>query len=160
GAAARLNVAGAYSQGSSASLGIQIAGRPQTGQFGQFSSTGAAALAGTFNPTLAAGFGLTSSDSYTVMSFTSHTGSFSTITGSNLGLHADLNPTTLTLTALGTQSDLSTTAVTTVTPTARPGQPVSVNFTVKNLGGVSATGSWDDSVYLSPNAFLGPNSVL
>src|ERR1051326_2758607 len=101
GASARINVAGAFSQTNSASLGVQIAGRPQSGQFGQFFSTGAAALAGSFNPTLAAGFGLTSGDTYTVMSFPSHTGSFSTITGSELGLHGDLSSTSLTLTAQG-----------------------------------------------------------
>jgi RHS repeat-associated protein len=160
GASTQLNVAGTYSQGSSASLTIQIAGRPQTGQFGHFSSTGAASLGGTFNGTLATGFGLTSGDSYTVMTFPSHTGSFSTIGGSNLGLHADLSSTALTLTAMGSQSDLSTTSVAIVTPTAKPGQPVTVNFTVKNLGGVAATGNWDDSVYLSPSSFIEPSSVF
>ena len=160
GASARINVAGAFSQTNSASLGVQIAGRPQSGQFGQFFSTGAAALAGSFNPTLAAGFGLTSGDTYTVMSFPSHTGSFSTITGSELGLRGDLSSTSLTLTAQGTQSDLSPTTVTIATPTAKPGDPVTANFTVKNLGGVPANGSWDDAVYLSPSPFIEPNSVL
>src|SRR5262249_768908 len=47
GSSARLTVAGNYSQASAGSLAVQLAGRPPTGQFGPFSSTGAATLGGT-----------------------------------------------------------------------------------------------------------------
>src|SRR5262249_25260993 len=121
---------------------------------------GAATLGGTFAATLAQGFGLTSGDVYTVMSFPSHMGSFASVMGTNLGLSPSLTNTMFTLTALGTQPDLSPTAVNIVTPSAQPGDQVTITYAVKNGGGIPATGSWDDSVYLSTSPFVAPNSVL
>ena len=72
GAGSKLNVSGTYSQTAAGSLMTQISGRPQTNEFGQLSSTGPATLGGALNVQLASGFGPTSGDRYTVMSFPSH----------------------------------------------------------------------------------------
>jgi RHS repeat-associated protein len=158
GAGSKLNVTGSYSQTAAGSLRIQIGGRPSTSQFGQLNSAGNTALAGTFSAALINGFGLTSGDTYTVMRFPSHAGSFATT--ATPGFHADLTNVALTVTAIGGQTDLSTTMVSIPTPTATPGQQVSIAYTVKNLGTAPATGDWYDAVYLSTSPFLGPNAVL
>jgi RHS repeat-associated protein len=159
GAGTKLNVTGTYTNTAAASLTTQIAGRPSTGQFGQLSSSGTATLGGSLNATFGAGFGVTAGDVYTVMTFPSRTGSFGTV-AVGASLRADLNATALILTAQATQSDLSTSTVTIVSPTAQPGQQVTVTFSVQNLGGPTTIGGWDDSVYISPSPFVEPNSVL
>jgi RHS repeat-associated protein len=163
GTASKLNVTGNYSQTSAASLSTQIGGRPITGQFGQFSSTGSVTLNGTFDATLVNGFGVTSGDSYTVMNFASHAGTFSTIAGLTSGrfslLSANLTSTTLTLSTTQTESDLAMGAISIVTPSAKPGQNVSISYTVNNLGSVPATGDWFDSVFLSTSQFIDSTAV-
>jgi RHS repeat-associated protein len=159
GAGSKLTTAG-FSQVAAGSLGIQIGGRPSTGQFGQFASSLNAALGGSLNVALVNGFGLTSGDKYTSMTFPSHSGSFARITGTSAGLRADLTATALTLTAQGSESDLAPTSITIVTPTVKPGQPSTVNYAVKNMGGTTAKGDWYDAVYLSSSPFVTPDAVL
>jgi len=141
-----------------------VGSRPEVGKFGQLTSTGSAALDGTFSVVLANGFGVTTGDRYPVMSFISHTGGFSTINGLNSGrfalFRADLLPTTFTLTSATTEADLAVASIAIPAQGVTPGQSVSVSYTVKNAGSVPATGDWDDSVFLSTSPFLDPRAVL
>ena len=164
GPASAINVTGSYSQTSSGSLSVQIDGRAANGRFGRLASTGNAALGGTLNVALVNGFGPTAGDVYPVLSFASHSGAFATINGLNAGsvplFRADLLATSLTLTTLAGESDLAMNAVNIVTATAKPGQNVTIGYTVKNLGGIAASGDWDDAVYLSATPFIDASAVL
>jgi hypothetical protein len=100
-----LTVSGAYSQTSTASLTEQIGGPPTSGQFGQLAVTGAATLDGTLALSLANGFEPDLGASYLVLDYGSHTGTFATITGLNIGNGKVFTPSynamnlTLTVTA-------------------------------------------------------------
>ncbi len=56
--------------------------------------------------------------------------------------------------------DLAVTAVTSSLTAAQPGQSETVTWTVKNVGGSPATGSWADDVYLSPDGKLSDATLL
>ena len=56
--------------------------------------------------------------------------------------------------------DLSTSSVTTSLTTGQPGQSETVNWTVTNIGGSPAPGSWTDDVYLSPDGKLSDATLL
>jgi len=89
-----LTVGTTYTQGSGATLAIEI---DSSTSFSQLAVSGSATLAGTLDltgtPTLA------SSDSFEVLTYASHTGTFTTVTGSNSGSYlADYGATNLTLT--------------------------------------------------------------
>ena len=56
--------------------------------------------------------------------------------------------------------DLAASAVTSSLTTGQPGQSESVTWTVTNVGGSPATGSWTDSVYLSPDGKLNDATLL
>ncbi len=154
-----LNVTGNYSQTAPGTLTVQIDGRPANGRFGRLASTGNAVLAGTLNIVLQNGFGPTAGDMYAVLTFASHSGAFSTITGVQL-FSVDLQPTSLTLTAQASGADLAVRAVNINATAAQPGQNISISYTVNNLGGTPATGDWYDSVYLSLTPFLDASAVL
>ena len=143
---------------------MQIDGRPANGRFGRLASTGNAALDGTLNVVLVNGFGPTAGDAYPVLTFASHSGAFSTITGLSPGgiplFQADLLPTSLTLTTLASEADLSIKTVNIVTATAKPGQNVTIGYTANNLGGTAAIGDWYDAVYLSSTPFIDASAVL
>ena len=56
--------------------------------------------------------------------------------------------------------DLAASAVTSSLTAGQPGQSESVTWTVTNVGGSPATGSWTDSVYLSPDGKLSDATLL
>ncbi len=56
--------------------------------------------------------------------------------------------------------DLAASAVTSSLATAQPGQSETVTWSVKNVGGSPATGSWTDNVYLSPDGKLSDATLL
>ncbi len=56
--------------------------------------------------------------------------------------------------------DLSVSAVTTSLTTAQPGQSETVTWTVQDVGGSPATGSWSDDVYLSPDGKVGDATLI
>jgi RHS repeat-associated protein len=164
GPASAINVNGTYTQTSAGSLSVQIDGRAANGRFGRLASTSNAVLDGTLNVALVNGFGPTAGDVYSILTFASHSGTFGTINGLNAGsvplFRADLLPTSLTLTALAGGADLAVKTVDIVTATAKPGQNVSIGYTVNNLGGIAASGDWDDAVYLSATPFIDASAVL
>jgi RHS repeat-associated protein len=166
GAGSTLSVTGTYSQTAAGSLSVQLGGDPDSGQFGQLGSAGAATLDGTFNAALVGGFGPTVGQSFSVMSFPSHAGDFSTYTGLRLGrfplFDANLTATNLILSALTSTADLAFDSFDTASfPTnALSGQNVTLTYHVKNLNDLPAMGDWIDSVYLSVDGVIDPGDAL
>ncbi len=159
GAGSTLAVTGAFSQASGGLTKFAIAGTPASGQYGQLTSSGAAVLDGTIAAQADTGYTPVNGSQYTVLTFASQTGSPTFSGGLTLG--AQFNPTDVVVTVAAEPVDLAVTAVTLTTPTAAPGQAVTVNYTVKDLAqaGTSA-GAWTDSVYLSPDAVFNSSAVL
>lgn len=166
GASSALTVNGAYLQTAGATLSMQLGGDPASGKFGQVASSDVATLDGTFDVALTGGFGPAAGQSFQVMSFPSHTGSFSTYTGLRTGrfplFDANLTATHLTLGALTTTADLAFDSFDTASfPTsAISGQNVTLTYRVKNLSDLPANGDWVDSVYLSADGVLDPSDAL
>jgi RHS repeat-associated protein len=160
-----LTVNGGYTQASTGTLTIGLAGSPTSGQFGRLKASGPAALDGTLDVRLLGGFGPGVGQSFPVMSFPSHTGDFAAVSGVYLGraklFEAVRNPTEVHVNALASAADLSVDPATIQVPaSAQPGQNVTISYTVKNLATTPATGSWVDSVYLSTNSTLDPAASL
>ncbi len=65
----------------------------------------------------------------------------------------------MTLTATGS-ADLAVTSVTAPTGPAAVGSTITVGFTVVDAGVATTAGSWDDSVYLSPDGTVSPDAIL
>src|SRR5207244_971229 len=80
-----LGVTGTYRQTAGATLSVQLGGDPASGKFGKLASSGAATLDGTFDVALTGGFGPAAGQSFQVMSFPSHSGTFSAFTGLRSG---------------------------------------------------------------------------
>ena len=121
--------------------------------------TGLATLDGTLDVALANGYGPVSGDSYTIANFGASTGSFASQTGLAPLFTDAINPTAIVLNAVATAADL---AVSNVSEPASgtPGDSVTVNYTVQNLSGSTATGPWTDSVYLSTDQTLDASDTL
>jgi 2-hydroxy-3-keto-5-methylthiopentenyl-1-phosphate phosphatase len=103
-----LNVSGNYTQNSASSFNVELGGlTPGTGH-DQLNVAGVATLAGTLNVSLVGGFMPSPGDTFTVMTFASQSGTFSTVNGLSLGggmfLRAVYNPNDLTLVAYSSAS--------------------------------------------------------
>ncbi len=160
GAGSTFTVAGNYTQTAAGALNVQIGGTPASGQFGQVAVQDAANLAGNFNLSLVNGFTPGSGQSYPVMTFASASGAFTTFTGLSPYFTEQSNSTSLDLTTGSANAvDLGVTSVTAPT-TATTGQPIAVNWTVSDPGGNAASGSWQDSVYLSATLAITSSSIL
>ncbi len=165
GPAAVLSVMGTYTQSASGTLGVVLGGQPASGLFGQLVSTGPAALDGTFDLSLASGFGPTTEDSYPVLTAPSVTGTFAAIqrltSGAGQFLNVAVNANNVTVTPTTSASELAVASITVPTGSEAPGQSVSVSFLVDNLS-ASATnlGTWTDSVYLSLSDTFDDSAVL
>jgi hypothetical protein len=92
GAGDTLHVAGNYTQTSGATLGATIDGTVASGAFGQINATGSATLAGTLNVTVPTSFTPTAGSSYAILTYASHSGTFSTTTVSPLPGGLTLTP--------------------------------------------------------------------
>jgi RHS repeat-associated protein len=165
GVGSTLAVMGNYTQSTAAALNVQLGGAPDSGQFGQVTCTGNAALAGALNVSLVGGFGATAGQTFPVMSFAGSSGAFDTTTGLTFGkftlFTAQLNPTNLVLTSVTTSADLAFDSFGGTFPTtAKPGANAAITYTVKNLSGPPVTGDWYDSVYLSRDGALDPGDAL
>ena len=79
-----LAVAGSYTQTATGTLSDTIAGTAASGKFGAINATGAASLGGTLAITVPSSFSPTMGDTYPIMAYSSHTGTFATITGLSL----------------------------------------------------------------------------
>jgi hypothetical protein len=158
-----LTVNGDYSQASTGVLNIEIGGTTAGSQYDQLSISGLATLAGTLNIRLINGFGPIQGQSFTAMSFGSHSGSFATINGLKTGsftlFNANLGATDLFLNAAGTASDLAFDSMT-IPASGTSGQNATVQYTVRNRSIAPALGDWFDSVFLTAGPTFDPNAQL
>ena len=166
GAGSTLDVTGAYTQSAAGALIVQVGGTPASGLFGRLTSTGNATLAGTLNVSLVNGFGPSVGQSFPVMSFAGHSGTFDTVTGITFGafslFQVNVNPTSVVLSAQTATPDLAFDSFNTATfpTTGTLGQNVAITYTVRNLSSTPASGDWYDSVYLSRDGALDPGDAL
>ncbi len=155
-----LTVQGNYTQSSSATLSDQIGGTPASGLFGELNATGAATLAGVFGVSLVNDFGPSSGQTFDVMSFASASGSFTGFNGLNPFFTESLSSIGLDIEDAATQAvDLAATSVTAPT-TADVGQSITVNWQATDESSQATTGSWQDSVYISPTPTITSSSTL
>jgi YD repeat-containing protein len=95
----------------------------------------------------------------------SSSGNFATfnppVIGGSAAFVSNATPTSLDLVGATTAPDLAVSNISFTPANALLNQNVTVTFTVTNLGTVATTtGSWTDSVYLSPEAVVDSNAVL
>jgi uncharacterized membrane protein len=106
-----VTVKGNYTQGTTATLDLQLGGAPAVGQFGQLAVTGSAALAGIFQAHVVHGYSPTAGDSFPAITFASSSGSFSPI-------YLPQTPTVAFQSAVNSTSFVLTAQAATLTPTA------------------------------------------
>jgi RHS repeat-associated protein len=159
GSGSALMVNGNFTQSAAGTLNVQLGGTPASGQFGQVVIRGTAALAGAFDLALVNGFSPTAGQQFRVMTYASVTGSFTSFSGLSPFFTESEGPTALDLDAATSAVDLAATSVTANT-TVTAGQPITVNWQVIDQSGQAATGSWQDSVYLSTTQAITSGSIL
>ncbi len=161
-----LSVIGNYSQGATGRLDIELGGATVGSQYDRLSISGSATLDGTLALSLIDGFGPATGQSFQVMTFADHTGTFSTVTGLSQGrfplFSLAVNPANVELSALANGTDLAFDSYKSdaFPANAMPGQNISLTYTVRNLSQPAADGAWIDSVYLSRDGILDPTDVL
>jgi RHS repeat-associated protein len=153
-----LNVGGNFSQGSTGTLNIDVAGTSASGLFGTLTATGTATLGGALNATATGGYSPAIGQSYQVLTFASATGEFSSVRGSVFT--QQLNATNLTLAVSADNIDLDATSVTANPTSVALGQSITVGWQVTNNSTTTATGPWIDSIYLSPTPTITGQSTL
>jgi RHS repeat-associated protein len=159
GAGSTLKVGGNFTLAAAGTLAVQLGGTPESGQYGQVTATGSAALAGNLSVSLVNGFSPSLGQDYPVISFASGTVNFGAITGLPSGMTATQTATALDLDTGAAGANLAVTSVTAPT-TAAIGQSIAVGWQVKDVDATAAAGSWQDSVYLSPTSTITGGSIL
>jgi RHS repeat-associated protein len=160
GAGSTLTVGGSYTQTNAGTLDVQVGGTPASGLFGQIGVGHAAALAGGFGLSLVNGFLPSFGQDYKVLTFASASGTFQTFTGLKPYFTESLGSTSMDLVdSAANPVDLVLNNVTAAT-TATAGQQITVNWQVSDPGSQAASGSWQDSVYLSATSAITPHSIL
>jgi hypothetical protein len=141
-----LDISGSYTQGSAATLDIQVGGSSASGEFGTLAVAGPATFAGTFTVSTVNGYTPLYTDSYTAVTFASETGDFSsdnlpTLGGEPLLTVGQAGSTT----SLGLNGTLSptTTSLSSSTNPSTFGQPVTLTATVSADSGATPTGTVD-----------------
>jgi RHS repeat-associated protein len=159
GAGSTLTVTGNFTQDSAGTLTVQIGGTPASGLFGQVVSN-SATLGGNFEVVLVNGFTPSPGQQFSVMSFTSGvSGTFQFFAGLSPYFTESLTSTALELTGLTGPVDLVTSNVSAPT-TAEAGQQITVTWQVTDQNSNAASGSWQDSVYLSSTSSITSSSIL
>jgi hypothetical protein len=80
-----LTMTGTFTQGSGGKTSFEIGGTTLGTQFSELVVQGAATLAGTLNITLTNGFIPVSGNTFKVLTYSTHTGTFATVTGGSIG---------------------------------------------------------------------------
>jgi len=142
---------GTFTQTSTGSIAFELGGTPASGLFGQVIVTGAATLDGTASFSIN-GYTAINGDTFTLMSFPSHVGTFATYNGIVPATGVFLTPTT-TATEFGLNvlvDNLAPTSAVVAFPGATTNRPV---FLVSWGGsdGVGGTGIVSYDVYVSDN---------
>ncbi len=160
GAGSTLTVNGSFTQAATGTLNFQLGGTPASGQFGQLAVANTAALAGAFNLALVNGFGPSAGQDFPVLTYQHATGSFGKFSGVSPFFSASQGSASLDLIESGTNAvDLAAASVTAPT-TATLGQQITVGWQASDSGNAAATGSWQDSVYLSTTLAITSSSIL
>jgi RHS repeat-associated protein len=160
-----LAVAGAYTQTATGTYATELGGEPATGQFGRLTSTGAAALDGTFALRLVNDYGPHAGGSFQVMTYPSHTGAFAHIDRVSAGrgqlFDVAVNPTDVVASAVRDANDLAVGAVTMDPAGGVVGQDVTVHYEVHNTSAApTSVSAWTDSIYLSADDVLDAGDAL
>ncbi len=158
GAGSTLSVSGDETETSAATLDIEIGGTPASQLFGSAVISGTTTLAGDFNATSVSGFKPSAGQDYQVLSFAGASGAFADVTGLPAGLTVSQTSTAFDLEVPQSSSDLLPTTVT-APATATDGTSIAVSWQVTNQG-ITAAGSWQDSVYLSSTSSITSRSIL
>src|SRR5262249_19030856 len=145
-------------------LNMKIGGSSPGSGYDQINVSGTATFDGAFRASLINGFGPRGKQVFNAITFGSSSGDFATVNlpqvSGSPAFVTQTTPTAFNLIAATTAPDLAVTAITFSPTTGTDGQNVTVNYTVGNQGTVTATGTWVDSVYLSTNGTLRPDSLL
>jgi hypothetical protein len=115
----QLNESGAYTQGASGAFNVEIGGLTVATEYDRAAITGAATLAGTLSINLINAYEPNVGDTFTIMTFGSHSGDFTTVTGTSIPngkmFQKNTNATNVVL-----QVVLAPTPTATPTPTVTP----------------------------------------
>jgi hypothetical protein len=142
-----LTVVGKYTQSSAGTLNVNVAGTPGSGSFDQVTANRAITLGGTLNID-STGYTHTLDDVFTIVSTSSGgiTGTFSTVTGTELGgsYYYDViyNANSVQLVVRARDADVSVTTTSPANVVADPTQPandITWTLTVNNAGPAVAT---------------------
>jgi len=120
-----INEAGAYAQGASGAFHVEIGGLTAGTQYDRYAISGTATLNGSLNISLINGYVPSLGDSFTIMTFASHSGDFSSMTGQSIGngtmFQRTVSPTNVVLTVILAPSPTPTlTGTPTNSPTTTP----------------------------------------
>ena len=142
-------------------FGISGAG---AGQQGQLIGEVAAVLAGTARVSITGGFAPAVGQSFPLMSFLSHTGTFTKVEGLNVG-HVNIfepvyTATTFSLNSLVSAADLDVTTIT-IPGASVAGNDVSFSYSVTNVSAFATPiAAWTDTVYLSKDGTLDAGDIV
>ena len=155
-----LSVSGNYVQAPAGTLDEQIGGTPASALYGKIAATGTVTLGGGLAVSSTGGFSPVAGQDFPIMTYASASGAFAAMTGLAPFFTAAVNAASLDLVDSATTAvDLAATEVDTTTIGAVGGTIV-VNWQVTDSGSQSATGNWQDSVYLSTTSAITGNSIL
>jgi RHS repeat-associated protein len=154
-----LSVNGALTLTSTSTFLEQIGGTT-VGQFGQTTiTTGKANLAGMLTAAAVNGFAIDLGESFPILSAPQGiVGSFATVS-LPVGMLESASATGIVLNQPFTSSDLVASSVAAPGSSAA-GQPVTITWTATNRSPYAASGTWQDSVYLSTTSTITANSIL
>ncbi|HEX3150378.1 MAG TPA: RHS repeat-associated core domain-containing protein [Gemmataceae bacterium] len=150
---------------SSSRLTFEIAGRPASFQFGRIALTSSGFFDGALAVNVVPGADTLNADVYTLITGSSISGTFDSVSQSGAGtvapFNVSVNATTLKATATTDLTDLAVTTVTAPLAAAAPGDPVAISWTVKNNATVATTATdWTDSVYVSTSPTFDATATL
>ncbi|MFO1019168.1 MAG: LamG-like jellyroll fold domain-containing protein [Planctomycetales bacterium] len=142
-------------------IDIAVNNRPSTNLFGKIVTTGAATLTGELKIDTLPGFAPPAGDVYQVLTYPSHVGSFTKLTGIANTYLVDVQAAKTILTSIAAPPlDLIVNTISAAPPTGHPGDNVTVTYTVKNQANQASATSWVDSIYLSKDEFYSPDDLL
>ncbi len=161
GSGSTLSVNGHFVDRSPNSLHFQVAGRPSSGGFGTLRITGDADLGGNIEVETVDGFGPTAGDAYDIISYANRNGPEPSFSGVDPLFDPRVESNRVVLNALATASDLAIDGGSiSAPPTARPGESLTVSYTVQNLSNTELPGGWFDSAFLSRDRALSADDLL
>ena len=146
-----LTVPGAFNQTSTGTFLPQVGTYQGVATAGLLTANGTAQLDGTLAVTRTNGFVPMAGQTFPILGYASETGSFAKVTGLTSGsssiFQLNVGVTGASLTGLAAGSATADLAVSSVTAPAGPvevGKPITIGYTVKNVGTLRAANSWTD----------------